>query len=130
MTNQNLKAYLIYNQKGYLVGGPIVQPSAPRKNGRRFVEIPYSICCDDVPVIPIITAPKQLKAFVRYTEQGIIVRGFVKKGYSKPNDGHTYVEFPINLCCYYTTTTSSTTTTTTTVATTTTSSTTTTTTTV
>lgn len=136
MANHNLRAFLIYNQKGFLIGGPIIRTAMP-KDTRRYVEIPYNYCCDGIPLPTPITGPRQLKAFVKYTPNGKVVSGFLKKGYTRPRDlNENFVEVPINICCYFTTTTtttststSSTTTTTTTVATTTTTSTSTTTTT-
>jgi hypothetical protein len=135
-TNQK-RAFILYDKKGRIVAGTLLIRPFPPKDGRFWVEVPYDRCCGIFPTQPVLSGIKQLKAYIKYTNQGIVVSSSTIIRRKKPIDySGNWIEIPFNYCCQYTTTTtttttttSSTTTTTTTVATTTTSSTTTTTTT-
>lgn len=121
----DLHAYVKYSATNEII--PMVLLIRTEKSFRellregRWVEVPMKLCCPDGVVIPpVIENSKDLKAFIKYDNKGIVVAGSTIVRKKKPVDKYgTWVQIPYNRCCEFTTTTTTTTTSSTTTTTTT-----------
>lgn len=122
----DLHAYVKYSATNEII--PMVLLIRTEKSAHelfkdgRWMEVPMRLCCPDGIIIPPVNEnPNQLKAFIKYDKQGIVVAGSTIVRKRKPADNYgTWVQIPYNRCCEVTTTTTTSTTTTTTSSTTTT----------